>query len=115
MMDSTCITVCARVCACVRHVCIRILLASHQHAASRRLPGGLDMSVVVLTMGYWPTYTPMTVHIPQQVSAVCACMHACMYVCMCGMVICMCLWHCTRCMHTCVYCVYVCESGKYMS
>ena len=73
----TCITVCARVCACVRHVCIRILLASHQHAASRRLPGGLDMSVVVLTMGYWPTYTPMTVHIPQQVSAVCACMHVC--------------------------------------
>ena len=71
------VCVCACVCACVRHVCIRILLASHQHAASRRLPGGLDMSVVVLTMGYWPTYTPMTVHIPQQVSAVCACMHVC--------------------------------------
>lgn len=46
------------------------------------------MSVVVLTMCYWPTYTPMTVHIPQQVSdsyvyIVCVCVGvpACVRVC----------------------------------
>ena len=48
------------------------------------------MSVVVLTMGYWPTYTPMTVHIPQQVSAgsvyVCICTYVCVCVCVCACV-----------------------------
>jgi cullin-4 len=31
-------------------------------------PGGLDLTVNILTMGYWPTYMPMEVHLPHEVS-----------------------------------------------
>ena len=30
-------------------------------------PGSIDLTVNILTMGYWPTYTPMEVHLPEQV------------------------------------------------
>lgn len=36
-----------------------------QHVDS---PGGIEMTVNILTMGYWPTYTPMEVHLPADVS-----------------------------------------------
>lgn len=26
-------------------------------------PGSIDLTVNILTMGYWPTYTPMEVHL----------------------------------------------------
>ena len=29
-------------------------------------PGGLDLTVNILTMGYWPTYMPMEVHLPHE-------------------------------------------------
>lgn len=31
-------------------------------------PGPIDLTVNILTMGYWPTYTPMEVHLPPEVS-----------------------------------------------
>lgn len=30
-------------------------------------PGNIDLIVNILTMGYWPTYTPMDVHLPTEV------------------------------------------------
>ncbi|XP_069105312.1 cullin-4A-like [Argopecten irradians] len=27
-------------------------------------PGGIELTVNILTMGYWPTYTPMDIHLP---------------------------------------------------
>ena len=33
------------------------------------LPGSVDMVVSILTMGYWPTYTPVEVHLPVEVLA----------------------------------------------
>ncbi|XP_071163258.1 cullin-4A-like [Mytilus edulis] len=29
-------------------------------------PGGIDLTVNILTMGYWPTYMPMEVHLPAE-------------------------------------------------
>ncbi|XP_077153081.1 cullin-4A [Ranitomeya variabilis] len=29
-------------------------------------PGNIDLTVNILTMGYWPTYTPMDVHLPTE-------------------------------------------------
>lgn len=31
-------------------------------------PGSIDLTVNILTMGYWPTYTPMDVHLTPEVS-----------------------------------------------
>lgn len=31
-------------------------------------PGPIDLTVNILTMGYWPTYTPMEAHLPPEVS-----------------------------------------------
>lgn len=31
-------------------------------------PGSIDLTVNILTMGYWPTYTPMEVHLTPEVS-----------------------------------------------
>lgn len=30
-------------------------------------PGNIDLTVNILTMGYWPTYTPMEVHLNSEV------------------------------------------------
>ena len=38
-----------------------------QFIQSHDLPGSIDMVVSILTMGYWPTYTPMEVHLPVEV------------------------------------------------
>ncbi len=41
-------------------------------AAARGLPPGVDLSVSVLTSGYWPTYPVMEVKLPE-VRCVCVC------------------------------------------
>lgn len=39
-------------------------LSFKQHMQHVESPGGIEMTVNILTMGYWPTYTPMEVHLP---------------------------------------------------
>lgn len=36
----------------------------------QNIPGNIELTVNILTMGYWPTYVPMEVHLPPEVSAV---------------------------------------------
>lgn len=43
-----------------------INIAFRQHIANNRKLISLDMTVNILTMGYWPTYTPMDVTVPEQ-------------------------------------------------
>lgn len=31
-------------------------------------PSNIELTVNILTMGYWPSYTPMEVHLPTEVS-----------------------------------------------
>ena len=38
-----------------------------QYLQHQDLPGSVDMVVSILTMGYWPTYTPVEVHLPSEV------------------------------------------------
>lgn len=38
-----------------------------QFVQHQDLPGSIDMVVSILTMGYWPTYTPVEVHLPNEV------------------------------------------------
>ena len=35
----------------------------------QNIPGNIELTVNILTMGYWPTYVPMEVHLPAEVSA----------------------------------------------
>eukprot|EP00241_Pyramimonas_parkeae_P003213 CAMPEP_0114239402 /NCGR_PEP_ID=MMETSP0058-20121206/8441_1 /TAXON_ID=36894 /ORGANISM="Pyramimonas parkeae, CCMP726" /LENGTH=764 /DNA_ID=CAMNT_0001351581 /DNA_START=97 /DNA_END=2391 /DNA_ORIENTATION=+ len=37
--------------------------------ASAKLPQGIEMSIHVLTQGYWPTYPPMEVNLPVEITA----------------------------------------------
>lgn len=39
-----------------------------QHMQNQSAPGPIDLTVNILTMGYWPTYTPVEVHLPPEVS-----------------------------------------------
>ena len=41
---------------------------SLQYLQHQDLPGSVDMVVSILTMGYWPTYTPVEVHLPTEVT-----------------------------------------------
>ncbi|XP_071950198.1 cullin-4A-like [Antedon mediterranea] len=41
-----------------------IMVAFKQHMQHQSVPGNIEMTVNILTMGYWPTYTPMEVHLP---------------------------------------------------
>ncbi|CAH1781894.1 unnamed protein product [Owenia fusiformis] len=43
-----------------------IMLAFKQHMQDRQSPGHIDLTVNILTMGYWPTYLPMEVHLPAE-------------------------------------------------
>lgn len=43
-----------------------INIAFRQHIANNRKLITLDMTVNILTMGYWPTYIPMDVTVPEQ-------------------------------------------------
>ncbi|KAK2183229.1 hypothetical protein NP493_319g02012 [Ridgeia piscesae] len=39
-----------------------------QYMQTVQAPGSIDLTVNILTMGYWPTYTPMEVHLPEQMA-----------------------------------------------
>ena len=39
-----------------------------QYLQHQRLPSNIDMAVNILTMGYWPTYTPVEINLPVEVS-----------------------------------------------
>lgn len=34
-------------------------------------PSNIELTVNILTMGYWPSYTPMEVHLPPEVRFIC--------------------------------------------
>lgn len=38
-----------------------------QHIQCQNIPGNIELTVNILTMGYWPTYVPMEVHLPPEV------------------------------------------------
>ena len=46
---------------------IFLSFCSSQFIQSHNLPGNIDLVVSILTMGYWPTYTPTDVHLPLEV------------------------------------------------
>jgi len=37
---------------------------------NQNVPGNIELTVNILTMGYWPTYVPMEVHLPPEVRVV---------------------------------------------
>lgn len=39
-----------------------------QYIQCQNIPGNIELTVNILTMGYWPTYIPMEVHLPPEVS-----------------------------------------------
>ena len=39
-----------------------------QHMEHAQTSGNIELMVNVLTMGYWPTYIPMDVSLPEEVS-----------------------------------------------
>ncbi|KAM6180192.1 cullin-4A isoform 1-T1 [Erethizon dorsatum] len=43
-----------------------IMVHFKQHMQNQSSPGPIDLTVNILTMGYWPTYTPMEVHLPPE-------------------------------------------------
>lgn len=44
-----------------------IVLAFKQHQQYLDSSGGIDLTVNILTMGYWPTYPPCEVLLPSEV------------------------------------------------
>ncbi|KAL3847408.1 hypothetical protein ACJMK2_018321 [Sinanodonta woodiana] len=42
------------------------MLAFKQHMQNIDAPGGIELTVNILTMGYWPPYPPMEVHLPAE-------------------------------------------------
>ena len=51
-------------------------LVAVQHMEHAQTSGSIELMVNVLTMGYWPTYIPMDVSLPEDVSASRHCMCA---------------------------------------
>uniref|UniRef100_A0A8D0MF29 Cullin 4A n=1 Tax=Sus scrofa TaxID=9823 RepID=A0A8D0MF29_PIG len=47
-------------------------LLCSQYMQNQSDPGSIDLTVNILTMGYWPTYTPMDVHLTPEVSVLSA-------------------------------------------
>ncbi|XP_053311215.1 cullin-4A [Spea bombifrons] len=43
-----------------------VMVQFKQYMQSHSDPGTIDLTVNILTMGYWPTYTPMDVHLPTE-------------------------------------------------
>uniref|UniRef100_A0A452H9W1 Cullin family profile domain-containing protein n=1 Tax=Gopherus agassizii TaxID=38772 RepID=A0A452H9W1_9SAUR len=39
---------------------------SLQYMQNQNVPGNIELTVNILTMGYWPTYVPMEVHLPPE-------------------------------------------------
>ncbi|XP_023801743.1 cullin-4A-like, partial [Cyanistes caeruleus] len=40
-----------------------VMVQFKQYMQNQSDPGNIDLTVNILTMGYWPTYTPMEVHL----------------------------------------------------
>lgn len=47
----------------------RVSRSCLQYMQCQNIPGNIELTVNILTMGYWPTYVPMEVHLPPEVSA----------------------------------------------
>uniref|UniRef100_H3A502 Cullin-4A n=1 Tax=Latimeria chalumnae TaxID=7897 RepID=H3A502_LATCH len=43
-----------------------IMIQFKQYMQNQSDPSNIDLTVNILTMGYWPTYTPMEVHLPPE-------------------------------------------------
>uniref|UniRef100_A0A8C5LS28 Cullin family profile domain-containing protein n=1 Tax=Leptobrachium leishanense TaxID=445787 RepID=A0A8C5LS28_9ANUR len=43
-----------------------VMIQFKQYMQNYNDPGCIDLTVNILTMGYWPTYTPMDVHLPSE-------------------------------------------------
>ncbi|XP_049608581.1 cullin-4B [Syngnathus scovelli] len=43
-----------------------IMVQFKQYMQCQNIPGNIELTVNILTMGYWPTYIPMEVHLPAE-------------------------------------------------
>ncbi|KAJ8348761.1 hypothetical protein SKAU_G00273500 [Synaphobranchus kaupii] len=43
-----------------------IMVQFKQHMQCQNVPGNIELTVNILTMGYWPSYVPMEVHLPPE-------------------------------------------------
>ncbi|XP_063280549.1 cullin-4B [Prinia subflava] len=43
-----------------------IMIQFKQYMQNQNVPGNIELTVNILTMGYWPTYAPMEVHLPPE-------------------------------------------------
>ncbi|NXI01166.1 CUL4B protein, partial [Pachycephala philippinensis] len=43
-----------------------IMIQFKQYMQNQNVPGNIELTVNILTMGYWPTYVPMEVHLPPE-------------------------------------------------
>lgn len=43
-----------------------IMIQFKQYMQNQNVPGNIELTVNILTMGYWPTYIPMEVHLPPE-------------------------------------------------
>uniref|UniRef100_A0A6Q2XV16 Cullin-4B n=1 Tax=Esox lucius TaxID=8010 RepID=A0A6Q2XV16_ESOLU len=43
-----------------------IMVQFKQYIQCQNIPGNIELTVNILTMGYWPTYIPMEVHLPAE-------------------------------------------------
>ncbi|XP_063793295.1 cullin-4B [Pseudophryne corroboree] len=43
-----------------------IMVHFKQYMQNQNVPGNIELTVNILTMGYWPTYVPMEVHLPPE-------------------------------------------------
>lgn len=43
-----------------------VMVQFKQHMQCQNIPGNIELTVNILTMGYWPTYVPMEVHLPPE-------------------------------------------------
>ncbi|XP_028445612.1 cullin-4B [Perca fluviatilis] len=43
-----------------------IMVQFKQYMQCQNIPGNIELTVNILTMGYWPTYVPMEVHLPPE-------------------------------------------------
>ncbi|KFO30994.1 Cullin-4B [Fukomys damarensis] len=43
-----------------------IMIQFKQYMQNQNVPGNIELTVNILTMGYWPTYVPMEVHLPTE-------------------------------------------------
>lgn len=47
---------------------LKSICISTQYIQNQSEPSNIELTVNILTMGYWPSYTPMEVHLPTEVS-----------------------------------------------